>query len=223
MRGELSIVCRPISNYPQKETPADERRRALFSRRRASLSGGGFTRPVSFDDARTLIERELASLGATELVLELDLEERDLRLDGWPRATARVAPRIVFSFDSKYGPLRYACDTFDRWSDNAYAVAKALEALRLVDRYGVTSKGEQYTGWKAIPAKTGEILTREDAARVIVAEAGADESDRTRYEHELLDGRCPSLIRDAIRSTHPDRGGSIDAFQRVQDARRVLS
>jgi len=56
-----------------------------------------------------LLERELDHLGARNAVIELSLEEAEIRIDGWPRASARPNdPGVVVSFDSKYGPLRYA-------------------------------------------------------------------------------------------------------------------
>lgn len=38
------------------------------------------------------------------------------------------------------------------WQINLRAIALGLEALRKLDRYGITSRGEQYTGWRAIEA-----------------------------------------------------------------------
>lgn len=42
------------------------------------------------------------------------------------------------------GHLSYPCDTFTTLQDNLRVIALALEALRMVDRYGVTRRGEQY-------------------------------------------------------------------------------
>jgi hypothetical protein len=75
------------------------------------------------------------------------------RLDGRPRANATPEhPGVIVSLDSKFGHLSYPCDTFTTWQDNLRAVALALEALRKVDRYGVTKRGEQYRGFLAIEA-----------------------------------------------------------------------
>jgi hypothetical protein len=65
-------------------------------------------------------------------------------------------PGVRIAFESKYGPLTYATDEFvtrpARLADQRPRIALALQALRAVDRYGVTKRGEQYTGWKALPA-----------------------------------------------------------------------
>ena len=103
-----------------------------------------------------LLKHELERLQASNVVIEMDLTEVDIRRDGLPRNNARpTTPRVCLSMDSPYGPLRYPCDTFLSWQDNVRGIALALEALRKVDRYGVTKRGEQYTGWKALPASRG--------------------------------------------------------------------
>jgi hypothetical protein len=46
-------------------------------------------------------------------VIELALDEGDIRLDGLPRAHARPRhPGVIVSFDSKHGPLGYGTDAF---------------------------------------------------------------------------------------------------------------
>ncbi len=71
---------------------------------------------------------------------------------------------ISFVVFSLHGPLRYATDAHERqyaglgmegWQADVGAIALALTALRAVDRYGVSRRGEQYTGWRALPATSG--------------------------------------------------------------------
>jgi hypothetical protein len=91
---------------------------------------------------------------APKPVLEIAMTEADFRLDGLPRANALARhPGVVLSFRTRWGDdVRYVVDTFDRWQDNVRAIALSLQALRAVDRYGVTKRGEQYAGWKQLPA-----------------------------------------------------------------------
>ena len=178
-----------------------------------------------------LLERELSHLEARNVVFQIAVDERDLRLDGKPRAQARAShPGVILAFDSKYGPLKYAVDTYDSWDDNVRAIALAMEALRAVDRYGVTKRGEQYTGWKAIPQTTSGdpgtlINTRDDAARVILDFT----SDLYGLEDILDNGSAGTgaHLRDAIRAaqrrTHPDVGGDPDDFRRVMRAKELLA
>ena len=202
MRWNLTL--RPISGWPWAETR--HRARSPFS--------------AAWMDTMKLLDRELSLLHARQLVLEADFQEDDLRVtDGWPKASANQAsPRVILNFQSKHGPLRYPCDRFTDWQANVRAIALGLEALRRVDRYGITARGEQYTGWKALPASAGPTLTTELAADVIAGYSGD-----VRGHLMASPERCKSAIRDALRASHPDHGGGADHFDLVQKARAVLA
>lgn len=50
--------------------------------------------------------------------------------------------------------LIYACDVCDFWQHNVRSIALGLGSLRAVDRYGISSRGEQYAGFRgALTAK----------------------------------------------------------------------
>lgn len=184
----IQATFRPISSWP------GERR---HHHSRSPFSAGWSTTLSDLD-------RELRALGAERVVIEIDVDETMIRLDGWPRADARPAsPAVVLSFESRYGPLRYATDVFRSWQDNLRAIALGLEALRRVDRYGITRRGEQYTGWRQLTAGAGSgPFTKEEAAAVIA--------------------RHGVSVAAALKATHPDHGGDPDEFARVQRARELL-
>jgi hypothetical protein len=174
---------------------------------------------ASWRDTVKLLDRELWHLDAQDLVLQLDYQERDIRKDGMPRADARMGgPGVIISFQSKHGPLRYPCDAFTDWRDNVRAIALALEALRRVDRYGITRRAEQYAGWKALPSSTQPVMTTAQAAAWIGGLTAVQ-------PRAILDS--PQLARETVRMaasrTHPDAGGDASDFARVQEAKRVLS
>jgi hypothetical protein len=104
---------------------------------------------------------------------------------------------VTVAFDSKHGSLKYTADKFATWQENLRAIALGLEALRKVDRYGVTTRGEQYTGWKALPA--GESEPNVERGRSLIEEFGG--------------------VKQALMATHPDRGGDPARFADVQAAR----
>ena len=113
--------------------PTQERRRSQFK--------------STYSKTVQLLMRELDLLDAEHVLIQLDADPSQFRLNGMPRADARArGPGIILTFESMRGPLSYPCDTFDRWQDNLRAIALSLQALRAVDRYGVTKRGEQYTG-----------------------------------------------------------------------------
>jgi HNH endonuclease len=142
---------------------------------------GKFTDPrkpnpfrASWSNTVELLDGELTNLGAdpTTVALQLAVTEGECRLDGQIRSGAKVAhPGVILSFTTRrYGPLSYPCDTFEaRWSQdgpgwkiNVRAIALGLEALRKVARYGIAGRGEQYTGWAALPP--GDLATTSEPA-----------------------------------------------------------
>lgn len=145
------------------------------------------------------LEYELDRLDVKEAVVEIAVEEVDLRRDGTPRVKAEFAhPGVALSFDSKHGPLRYATDTYDDWRDNLRGIAKSLERLRDMDRYGVTGRGEQYKGWLQI-----------EAASQSAAEARSFLCDVTGLSPDA-GHRDETLVRAAKKATHPDRHADED-------------
>lgn len=138
------------------------------------------------------------------------------RLDGRPRVSARVDhPGVIFSLESKHGHLSYPCDTFLTWQDNLRAIALALEALRKIDRYGVTKRGEQYRGFLAIEATAAPAgFATADAALMWLTEQFGD---------SIRGWDSAQIIRFAKRRTHPDMvGGDAALFHRVSLAEAKL-
>ena len=165
-----------------------------------------------------LLEKELRHLNAKSIVLEVAVDESQIRQDGMLRADARPRnPAVVLSFNSKHGPLRYPCYRYDDWQDNLRAVALSLEALRTVDRYGVTSRAEQYRGWQQLPPPSvvdpgNEFVSNVDAVKFLKEFVGVASLGTT------LD----QLIRMAEKKSHPDTGGDPAMFKKVQMARERL-
>lgn len=163
-----TISYRPLPTWPHE--PTKPRRHSQFK--------SGWPRTLG------LLMREVATLGGRDITLGMGLEDRDIRLDGLPRADARepLHPGVEISFDSRdHGRLAYSTDAFHDWKDNVRAIALSLEALRAVERYGA-SKGRQYTGFALLTAGPGlEELGRKHAERW-------------------------GSITEALRHTHPDTG-----------------
>lgn len=160
-----------------------------------------------------LLWRELARLGARDVVLQMALREADIRLDGRPRANARPEhPGVILAFNTPDGPMKMAVDKFGAWKDNLRAIALGLEALRKVERYGIVRRGEQYAGWRQLEQETTPGTTREQAERTLRTFAGVAPTTPI----------SDSVVRRALRNTHPDVGGSDEAFNTVQAARKAL-
>lgn len=203
------LTIRPLTDWRGERTPAYERKAHNFSRPTNSYR----RQDIPWSETLVLLDRELGFLNAEAIVLQVQVTERDIRLDGQLRADARPSdPAVRLLFDSKHGPLTYQCDRFASWQDNARAIALGLEALRKVERYGITEHGEQYKGWLAIEGPP-EVSPREVFAAVIGQ--GVDAADRGISDRDLW--------RRARAEAHPDRnGGRRELWDQVETAARQL-
>lgn len=183
----MSYTLRPLPTWPHAET--NPRRNAQFKSPGRRDPESGHYRPgtrINWDQTLRELEYEVWALGGDDILIGVGLTEYDIRQDGAPRANARpmAHPGVEVSFDSRYGRLTYATDVFTDWRDNVRAVAKGLEALRAVERWGVAKRGQQYAGFALLTAGPGQ----EELGRELVARYGG--------------------ITEALRATHPDTGGS---------------
>lgn len=203
----MGVVFRPIDQWPGDLT--ETRRRSPFK--------------STLPSTMKLLAFELDAVGGSTIVVQIAMSEADFRLDGIPYADRRAThPGVVVAFDSKVGPLKFAVDAFTSWEDNLRAIALGMESLRRVDRYGITKRGEQYTGWKALPMSTDPadaIETTEQAWRVLTTHAGVPVESSP-----LFNGISEKeVVRRALLNTHPDQGGDPDDFRSVQRAREVIA
>lgn len=210
----------PIGEWPGALTPVGSRKVAPFTRRE-QRSGDRYPKsyPMPFRDTLDLLDRELFMLRAKDRELLLAIPVTKFRKDGKPFADAKAEhPGVILSFTAKVGKLSYPCDTFTTWQGNLRAIALALEALRKVDRYGVTSHGEQYRGFLAIEGATAMPagFSSVDQARAFI-ERVVNDAEWTTNPSDL-----PLMLRQAKRLTHPDSGGHADDFQRVTLAEQYL-
>jgi len=207
----LNATFRPLDKWPGERTK--KRKDATF---RA-------TYPQTLD----LLESELKWIGAHDTVIQVEgLTRDDIRNDGWPRSgnwtNGYGGPGVILSCESSKGPISMPCDRFGDWQDNLRAIAKSLEALRMVDRYGVTRGNEQYRGWAQIAAPTNGKMSREEAAFFIASILSA-------HQENVL-AQPASYIRQAQQKYHPDRVGTEseklarhEIFVRIGQAEAVLN
>jgi hypothetical protein len=206
----MNIRFRPLTAWPHGDT--DPRRSRL-------------TFKAGWQSTLDLLERELWFLDADNVIIGAFLREQDIRLDGLPRSNALVPhhPGVEVSFDSPHGRLIYATDVCEFWQHNIRSIALGLGSLRAVDRYGITRRGEQYAGWKELPAGIAVPagLTPELAAEFIAFHARFEDNGS---EQRILSdwGFFEHAYRLAAKRLHPDAGGSDADFQQLQEAKAVL-
>ncbi len=185
----------------------------------------------TYSSTLQLLEKELNFIDARHVVIELAVPSDQIRNDGLPRSTARPThPGVIVSFDlpcyinGKWAtrPLNMPCDSFTKWQDNLRAIALTLEALRKINRYGVTQGGEQYKGWAALP----EPEPKTDLAKVGDAVAFvARHSETGIAPSKLLKSaeQTKNAYRAAARRLHPDVGGNEEDFKNLQTAYETLN
>jgi hypothetical protein len=185
---------------------------------------------AGLSDTLQLLDREVWHLTSTreqresvELLTAIPPGADSWRIDGRPRANARPEhPGVILSLDSRFGHLSYPCDTFTTWQDNLRAIVLALEALRKVDRYGVTKRGEQYRGFLALEATAAPagFRTTDEALAFLVEIVRPEWSNGGPPTASARDRMI--ILRGAQRRTHPDHGGDPATFQRVSLAETKL-
>jgi hypothetical protein len=150
---------------------------------------------------------ELRRLGANKEILSTNVPRR---LDGRPysgQAQPNDAGAAVY-FQFKGKTVSLACDKWNRVEDNVWAMTKHIEALRGQQRWGVGTIEQAFRGYTALPAigqasgiKWWEILG-------VPINSG------------------PDLVKDAyrilVKKHHPDAGGDVELFHRIQEAYRLF-
>lgn len=175
--------------------PATQKRTVRYIRK--SWQGG---RGLTVARALEGILHEARLLGARNVVVSSNIK---LRIDGLPRSNQ---PRpedagVAVYFDRKGKPLVFACDQYDKPQENMRAIAKHLEAIRGMDRWGVGSLDQAFTGYQALP----------DSSITWWSELGLSERPATADD-------LRRAYRNAAKLAHPDRGGTAEQMARVAKA-----
>lgn len=116
--------------------------------------GRGFQQ-ASIAVAIQRLQRELDNLRASQVILSTNVE---LRLDGLPRSdrATPMDPGAAVYFKLKGHDIALACDKWSRVADNIIALAKHIEAMRGMDRWGVGSVEQAFRGYEALPAPSAQ-------------------------------------------------------------------
>lgn len=109
-------------------------------------------------------------------------------------------PGVAFYFDLDGKPHALACDRWETVQDNIAAIAAHIEALRSQERWGVADLAQAFAGHVALPAP-------EQWWGVLGVSRSASPAE------------IDAAWRSAMRSAHPDQGGSDAAAARLNWAR----
>lgn len=172
-----------------------------------------------------LLDRELEHAGASGVAVQLAVAEQDIAANGNLKGGRLTRhPGVILSYTCKGRQISFPCDKYSDWRENLRAIALSLEALRKVNRYGVSTGEEQYTGWARLEGPAGSTaappkLSKAEALAILSTAAGWPVIE---FNGEVPANLVEAAFREAAKKTHPDAGGNADDFKRVHEARQVL-
>lgn len=187
-------MSEPIQAYPL-QWPAGRQRRRY--RQHAQF---GTRHGLTLGKARDELFRQIKLLGGKMPILSSNLE---LRLDGLPYANQRQPddPGVAVYFTYKGKQHCFACDVWHKVEDNVFAIAKTIDALRGIERWGTGDMLERaFMGFEALPQP-------EQWFQVLGVSAHATEQE------------IDAAYRRLAMEHHPDRGGNGDQMARINAAR----
>jgi hypothetical protein len=190
-----------------------------FSRTAPEARRNPLFKATPYSAAIALID-ELHRLGADQIVITSDLAASTLT--GVPYADARATdPGVAVWFLLDGHERVLACDRWRTPGGNLRAIARTVEAIRGIERWGVAEAlPRMFTGFAALPAGDPATPAKRPWREVLggpwPAELGAADTL----------GLARSRFRAAIQRAHTDRGGDVDTAAALnvawEDAQREL-
>jgi hypothetical protein len=157
-----------------------------------------FDTPTS--KAHNLLLGEIQRMGGTHVIVSSNCP---LRTDGIMRMDREPVDSGVAVYFTREGKqMVFACDKYDLVRDNILAIAKTIEALRGIERWGSSDMMERaFSGFKALAPPERDwwdvLEVRRDASR------------------EIVEMHFKALAK----TRHPDNGGSEAAMMELNAAR----
>jgi hypothetical protein len=161
----------------------------------------------SMEKAQKFLRKEIDRLGAGKLVVSSNIP---IRKDGMFYAdwmSKKIDdPGVAIYFQYKGKAVSMCCDQYLTVWENVYALGKAIEALRGLERWGVSDFLERaFTGFTALPASVTSQPTIWEILGLPGKPDGMEDIVRA--------------YRNKAREVHPDKpGGSKEKFQALQEA-----
>lgn len=143
-------------------------------------------------------------MGGAKIVVSTNLP---LFRDGYPIASGMEPkdPGVAVYFRLRDKSVVFACDRYIHVYENLQAIAKTIEALRGIKRWGASDMMERaFSGFRAL-------------------RDGPSEDWREVLGFEQLESVTRKIVetrhRELVKKHHPDKGGDRHAFERVMRAR----
>lgn len=161
----------------------------------------------SMDGSQRFLRDEISRLGGSELIVSTNLR---LRQDGGIYADDLRKlipdPGVAIYFKYKKKDISMCCDQYNRVWENIYALGKGVEALRGMERWGVSDFLERaFTGFAALPDSSIAVI---DIWLILGLNIKPDS------KQEVIDA-----YKTKVKECHPDvPGGSHEKFLQLQYA-----
>lgn len=166
---------------------------------------GDWNRKPTIAKAVEKLAYELRLLGSNEWAISSNLK---YRLDGLPYSKqpplTDCGVAVYFDWNGQHKVI--ACDSFDQPGCNLWAIAKTVEAMRGIDRWGCSAILERaFTGFAALPAQSEAVQSLWWEVLDVARDCSAHQL-KAAYHQKAL-------------ATHPDRpGGSAYSFTKTRTA-----
>lgn len=158
----------------------------------------------TMEKAQKFLREEMNRLDGTNLVISTNLPVRN---DGglyadWMRKRIDD-PGVAIYFRYKGKDVSLCCDRYETVWENIYALGKGVEALRGLERWGVSEFLDRvFTGFTALPPP----IVYRPWYTVLGVSKEADEEE-IKFKYRLL-----------VKQHHPDMGGDAHRFTEIQRA-----
>lgn len=158
------------------------------------------------------VVKQLERMGASDITITSNMQ---YKADGMPYARQSyiedTGVAVYFTLNKQE-----KCIAVDKWirvADNMQAIAKIVEALRGLDRWGSKDLIDAaFRGFTALPESIVTPPPKRDWWDVL----GLEKPSGIGYGQSTL----KSAYRSKARHAHPDTGGSHEAFQELEQAYR---
>lgn len=192
----MKSTATPYEAYPL-DWPEGYQRTPSYQRKRSQFKG-------TIASGRDKLKEEVRRLGGTELIISSDIplnQNGDLRAD-YARFKMN-SPGVAIYFKRKGKQVALCCDQYDNVWENLIALAKGIEAIRGMDRWGISDfLDKTFSGFAALPPADYKAPWWESFG--YSEKPGKDKAEIVR-----------SKYRELVKIHHPDTGGSIDKFQQI--------
>lgn len=183
-------------------TPPRQREKGRFTTALRNKPDERGHKPLTLAEARQRLASQCDLLRARLPILSSNVE---LRLDGQPRSgqpePSDTGVALYFQLDGK--PIVLACDRYTEVAQNIAAIAGHIDATRRIERYGVATIEQMFTGFLALPAP----LVPDDW--------------RSALGNPATLAQAEAAFRTRIRAAHPDAGGSHTQAAALTEAIRL--